>query len=97
MSMNIYEIDTHAMEGSYQDENGEKIYCDIVQHIVAETRGKAHALFLLSLWGNGWCWTDPISIRLLAKNVDLPEGEDEDYVWASANLPNFRIVEHYDF
>lgn len=38
-------------------------------------------------------WTDPCSIKLLTKNVDLREGEDRDYSWAMKNISGFARCE----
>lgn len=63
-----------------------------VSHIVAPNRTKAwqHFIAYWNGFGSEYEWTDKKSIRLLAKNVGLPEGNDEDFVWAKAN--NYPLV-----
>lgn len=73
-AMNIYKCEPPKQSefGGYQ------------WHVAAPTRGKARSLFLshMSDFFEPYDWTDPISIRLLEKNVDLPEGVDERFKWA---------------
>jgi len=62
-------------------------------HVVAPTRGKAKLEYLsyIGVDSVAFYWTDPISIRLLAKNVNLPEGVDEYFKWALANGYEFVV------
>lgn len=91
--MNLYEISSGETEWQC-DENGDDYLCNVVYHFVAPTRGRAKYLFIHSEVGNGWELTDPMRIIQRAKNVELPEGQDEDFVWAQANDPEFKLIEY---
>lgn len=66
---------------------GDSEFCDVVLHIAADTRGRAKALLISYASDAGFevDWTDPCSVKLLAKGVDLLEGEDRDYSWIRGN------------
>lgn len=44
--------------------------------IVAPTRGKARAIYLANVEDDSDTWTWPLTIQILAHDVELPEGED---------------------
>lgn len=75
MGLNVYEVSPRV--GGPELEG-------FIWHVVAPTRGKARLLFLeeAACFYGDLEWTDPMSIRIKAKNVDYPEGVDETFKWA---------------
>ena len=57
---------------------------DYTYHVAAPTRGKARLAFI-EFCDNELEFTTPMSIRILAKYVDMPLGVDERYTWARKN------------
>lgn len=82
--MNVYEVtpQDNGFAGDYE----------VFYHVVAPTRGKAWTLFM-EYEDQGYEFTDRKWIKLLAKNVDLPEGVDEEYRWAKSVGIEIPIVE----
>lgn len=64
-------------------------------HIVAPTPGAAWYEWMSYLY-EGYEFTDKRRIRLLAKNVDLPRGVDENYAWAESVGMKIHIWEYDD-
>lgn len=95
--MNIYEVCPRWLSGWSEDKNGDECLVNVVWHIVAETRNKAKAFWINEAngWGDSVEWIDPIGVKMLAKDVDLPEGIDEDYLWAKEHLPDFKVLDMF--
>jgi hypothetical protein len=70
-------------------------YDDYMWHVVAETRNKAKANFI-NYHYDEIDWIYPLGIRIVAKNVDMPEGVDDDYVWARKNWVSLYFWEFAD-
>lgn len=73
--MNVYEVTPEVSEAQYS-------YA-IFWHIVAPTPSAAWYEWMTYLY-EGYEFTDKRQVRLLAKNVNLPRGVDENYVWAKS-------------
>lgn len=70
-------------------------YDDYAWHVIAPTRGKARAEFI-AYWDCEMEWTTPMGIRILEKNVDMPTGVDDNYLWARKNWVALYFLEFKD-
>jgi hypothetical protein len=70
-------------------------YDDYTWHVVAETRNKAKTAFINYSYDEIE-WIYPLGIRILAKNVDMPTGVDDNYIWARKNHVSLYFWEFTD-
>lgn len=87
--MNVYHLDAgEQREAVYEDhENnvGHWEYFEAQDLIAAPSRGRAKSLFLDEF--GMLDWTSSISIRLIEKDIDLPEGQVNDpTLWLQSSM-----------
>lgn len=92
--MNAYLVDggTRRYVEEYIDVWARYETSRFVDVVFAKTRGHARKLFIDEndgKWGTCFEWTDPISIRLIARDVEREAGiaADDDKYWWAENWP----------
>jgi len=72
------------------------IWDDYCYHIVAPSRGKARVAFM-EYMDFEVEFISSISICILEKNVDMPDGVDEQFTWARKNHKHIYFFEFTDY
>jgi hypothetical protein len=84
--MNLYYIDGGTQQRAeyedYENNVGHWEYYDAVGLYAANSRGHAHGMFCAEFELD---WTDPVTIRLIEKDLDIVAGQcSDDILWIQA-------------